>query len=188
MLGEGFAGSPRPLLLAVLSALSGGITLVIGIQRVLAGDDRGPNPLFLWLLIIAFVLPLSILFDRRLPRRDRVRRAVLRRPLPPLTDYRPKPDPRRTRRQRFIEWFDPDIDRSDERLDYRSPSGIASVLGNVLFDTVAFALPLVVVRWLDPEAIAVCIMGAYWLWLGAAGAIRVELDARAQGPAERAAG
>ena len=131
-------------------------------------------------------MAIAILRDRRISdRRARFFRAVLIRPLPPVTDYRPKPDPRRTRRQRFIELFDPDIDRSDEPARRYGSVGpvvaIAGLVGGILFDAVVFSLPLLSIWWIYPGAIGLCIIGVVWIWLGAAGGIRMELDAREKG-------
>jgi hypothetical protein len=78
--------------------------------------------------------------------------------------YRPPPDPRRTRRQRFIDLFSDDLDRSNDPLPQTRAGRVANAAGAILglvLDLVFPLVPLLAVLFGFP-AVDVAFFGGWW--------------------------
>jgi hypothetical protein len=78
--------------------------------------------------------------------------------------YRPPPDPRRTRRQRFIDLFSDDLDRSNDPPPHTRAGRMAKAGSRLLGRLLDLAFPFypLVAVLLDFSAIDLVLIGAWW--------------------------
>ncbi len=145
---------------ASVAVAVGLVMIAIGLRRWIDGDGR---PLDGWLLTSVFLVVWS-----------GVRRIVLARRWHRLYSvlgidpddvgktgvYRPPPDPRRTRRQRVVDAFSDDLDRSNEPPSRARAARIGRVLSAILDFTYPFAPLLALVFGLS--ALDLVWIGVWW--------------------------
>ena len=158
--------NPVPIV-AIVGFVVGLVVAVIGVRRWYDGDHR---PLDGWLVSSALLFGYRafgrLVIARRWTRLYRVL-GIDPDDVGKTGVYRPPPDPRRTRRQRLIDRFSDDLDRSGEptSMSFSARAGrvAEAALERILDVTVGFAPLLGLVLGLS--ALDLVYAGLAWSWL-----------------------
>jgi hypothetical protein len=148
---------------AIVGLVVGLAVFALGLDRWFGGDHRPADTWLVASLVVGAVFAV----------RNAVRRVIARRRYPLHIGpedvvrtgvYRPPPDPRRTPRQRFVDRFSDDLDRSNEPPPPTRADRVAEVAGASLRRVSDLAAPLFPLVWVLPgfHAIDAALVGAWW--------------------------